>query len=159
MKKTLAVMLSALLVLLCSAGCDYKKEKAFPSDEEIMSALSGYLGDAVLQDPAIYPSLNDFLSSNLGLSDKEVSDAVLYMGASNRNTTFFAMLTVVEGADHESIKSRLDSVMQGQVKTAEMGYTSGSTEYSIIEKGDKIFAVMHEDPDSYSEMLDYLNSL
>lgn len=35
----------------------------------------------------------------------------------------------------------------------------GSTAYSIIEKENKIFVIMHEDPESFAKMQTYLNNL
>ena len=158
MKKVVEILLTAIVIALCAVGCA-KEQKQFPSDEEIMKNISEYLDNAVYQDPAIFPSMNDFLEANLGLNDENVLDATLYMGAPNRNTTYFLMITKSENADTELILQRLERIMQAQVKTAEMGYISGYREYDIIEKENKIFAIMHEDQQNYSDMRTYLNSL
>lgn len=157
--RKICALLAAAFIILSAAGCSKEQPKPFPTDDEIMSNISAYLGSAVLIDPAIYPSKNDFLKANLGLGEENVSNVILYMGAPNQNTTYFVMITKAKNADSKVITDKLESIMQGCVKTAEMGYISGYTEYSIIEKGDKIFAIMHESPEGYSKMLDYLNSL
>lgn len=157
MKKTSGLLLAIFLALL-AVGCAEKKN-TLPAGEEILEHVSPYLEDTVFMDPATYSSLNDFLNAYLGLSEKEVSEAVLYMGAPHQNTTFFLMLTKAADADSGLILEKLESIMQDQVHTAEMGYMSGYTKYAIIEKGDKVFAIMHEDPEIFSELQSYLNSL
>lgn len=69
------------------------------------------------------------------------------------------MADKAENADSKKIIDALNSCLQNHVKTAEMGYTAGYTEYAVIEKGDKIFAVMHEDAEKFNEITAYLSSL
>lgn len=157
MKKAIPIALVVVIIVAVVVGVCLRKEP-FPSDEEIMEHMTAYLENTVFQDPASYPSLNDFISANFGMSDKEFSQLTLYMGAPNQNTTFFLMATKADGADTALIKEKLENRMQSAVKTAEMGYMSGYTGYSIQEKGDKIFAVMHEDAGKYNEIQAYLNS-
>ncbi len=78
MKKTSGLLLAIFLALL-AVGCAEKKN-TLPAGEEILEHVSPYLEDTVFMDPATYSSLNDFLNAYLGLSEKEVSEAVLYMG-------------------------------------------------------------------------------
>lgn len=157
--KKIAALFAAAFIMLSLSGCLKEQQKSFPTDDEIMGNIMEYLDSAVLIDPAIYPSKNDFLKANLGLGEEIVSNAVIYMGAPNQNTTYFMMITKAEGADSKVITDKLQSIMQSHIKTAEMGYMSGYTEYSIIEKGSKVFVIMHESPEDYSKMRDYLNSL
>lgn len=87
MKKFVSILLSLIVVAVSLSGC--AGQTALPADDEIMEAMSPYLTNAVLQDPSAYPSLNDFLTANFGLSDSDIADAVFYLGAPNQNTTFF----------------------------------------------------------------------
>ena len=113
----------------------------------------------MFQDPAVYPSFGDFLSANLGMSEDDVSAAVLYMGAPNQNTTFFLMITPTAEADTDAILEKVESKMESQVQTAEMGYMTGYQEYAIIQAQGRIFAIMHEDADQFAEMKAYLEGL
>ena len=45
------------------------------------------------------------------------------------------------------------------VNTAEMGYTQGYREYSIVEKGERVFLVMQQDPEQYNELVALLENL
>ncbi len=159
MKKIFAALFLVLTFMFCAVACSKEEQKPFPSDEEIMDEMAVYLEDSVFMDPAVYASMNDFLNANFGLGTDNVSDAVLYMGAPNQNTTFFLMLTKAENADTQFILDMLERKMDGQVRTAEMGYMMGSTAYAIIEKENKIFVIMHEDPESFAKMQTYLNNL
>ncbi len=156
MKKFIALLLIFTLVF---AGCSGKEEKTFPTDEEIMEKMTPYLTNAQEQDPSLYPSYDDFLKANLGIGEDQVTDAVLYMGAPNQNTTFFLMLTKAESGDTDTIIQALENKAVSMVETASMGYTQGYTEYKIIDKGEKIFLVMHEDQKSFEEMVEWLESL
>lgn len=127
--------------------------------EEILEAVSPYLENAEYQDPAAYPPQEDFLLANLGLSEADVSDVVLYLGAPNQNTTFFLMLSVAPGGSRETVLEKIEARMQAHVHTAEMGYMEGYREYSVIETDPWIFAVMQEDPQKYEELIAFLSSL
>lgn len=157
MKKILLGLCSVLCLSLVMGGCS--KHPELPSDEEIVEEMSIYLENTVYQDASLYPSQNDFLSANFGLTQEDVADVVLYMGQPNQSTTFFLILTKTEKADSELILEKLETKMQGLVKTAEMGYIQGYTDYSIIEKDNKVFAIMHEEADSFMKMQEYINSL
>ena len=160
MKRNFAITCITALLVLFSVGCSQKAdEKTMPTDQEIVEALSDCLEDTVYQDPAAYPSLNDFLQANLGLTEQDVSDAVLYMGAPNQNTTFFLILTKTEDGDTQQILEKLENKMKAQVETAEMGYMTGYTEYDIIEKENKIFAIMNQDAEKFTQMQTYCNEL
>ena len=156
MKKIIAVLTAALLTFTF-AGCAEKE--TFPTNEEIMNNVTPYLENAEYQDPELYASFDEFLSANLGLSEKDVQDAVLYMGAPKQNTTFFLMLTKTADADNEKIMSKLESKMESQLKTASQGYITGYTEYSIIEKENKVFVIMHENSEDFKKLQEYINSL
>ena len=156
MKKLIALLLTFTFLF---AGCAGKEEKTFPTDEEIMEKMTPYLTNAQEQDASLYPSYDDFLKANLGLGEDQISNAILYMGAPNQNTTFFLMLTKAEGADTETITQALENKAASMVETASMGYTQGYTEYKIIDKGEKMFLVMHEDQKSFEEMVEWLESL
>ena len=156
MKKMISLLLSFTFIF---AGCSTTEEKTFPTDEEILEKMTPYLTNAQEQDPALYPSYDDFLKANLGFGEDQVSDAVLYMGAPNQNTTFFLMLTMAEGADLDFITEKLEAKAVSMVETASMGYAQGCTDYKIIQKGEKIFLVMHEDQSSLEEMVQWLESL
>ena len=136
-----------------------QSEEAQVTDEDILEDVAPYLENAVFQDPSNYPTMNDFLLANLGLDQTNVANAVLYMGAPNGNTTFFLMLTKAQDGDTDQILEKLESKMQSLVETSKQGYTQGYQEYAIIEKEDRIFAVMHEDAGQYEELVAYLNLL
>ena len=145
------ILIAALAVLLVLGGC--AKEPAALTDEEILQKVEPYLEGAVYQDPAAYPSLDDFLKANLGLDTQQVESVTLYMGAPNQITTFFLMLTKAEGADDQTILDALEQKMQAQAETAKMGYMQGSYAYTVLHKGDRFFAVMHQDPEQYEELV------
>lgn len=146
--------------IVSSSEADSSSDEADElTDEEILEQVKPYLEDMVYQDPALYPSMNDFLSANLGLTQEEAASAVLYMGAPNQNTGYFLMLTKAENADTNSILEKLNSTAEGQVHTAEMGYTQGYTGYEIIDKDTRIFLVMHPDADRFNELVDLLENL
>ena len=176
MKKTILFALSLLTVLCMMSGCSRqestdtsgqtvssesteKETAAFPSDEEIIEEMSPYLENAQKQEIESAGSLEDFLLNNLGLETDGITDAVLYLGMPNQNTTYFLMLTLDDSADREAINQKVEEQLKGWQKTAEMGYVSGYTEYKIIEKQDKLFAVMHEKQDSFEKMCEYLEDL
>lgn len=69
------------------------------------------------------------------------------------------MLTKAESGDTDTIIQALENKAVSMVETASMGYTQGYTEYKIIDKGEKIFLVMHEDQKSFEEMVEWLESL
>lgn len=105
-----------------------------------MEKMTPYLTNAQEQDPSLYPSYDDFLKANLGIGEDQVTDAVLYMGAPNQNTTFFLMLTKAENGDTDTIIQALENKAVSMVETASMGYTQGYTEYKIIEQRRKDFS-------------------
>lgn len=157
MKKILLGLCSVLCLSLVLSGC--AKHTKLPSDEEIVEEMSIYLENTVYQDASLYPSENDFIKANFGLTQEDVADVVLYMGQPNQNTTFFSIITKTENADSELILEKLEAKMQGLIETAEIGYIQGYTEYSIIEKDNKVFALMHEDVNSFMKMKEYINGL
>ncbi len=176
MKKTILFTLSLMTVLCMMSGCSRqestdtsgqtvslesteKETAAFPSDEEIIEEMSPYLENAQKQEIESAGSLEDFLLNNLGLEADGIEDAVLYLGMPNQNTTYFLMLTLDDSADRENINQKVEEQLKAWQKTAEMGYVSGYTEYKIIEKQDKLFAVMHEKQDSFEKMCEYLEDL
>ena len=59
----------------------------------------------------------------------------------------------------EEILEKVESKMESQVQTAEMGYMTGYQEYAIIQAQGRIFAIMHEDADQFAEMKAYLEGL
>lgn len=145
-----------LLFTLLLSGCSSKdKDIAFPSDSEILQKVTPYLSDTVKQDL----SQDIFLEANLGLTSDDVLNPVLYMGMPNQNTTYFCMFTLVEKSHIQEVKEHLTLIMENWVDSAEQGYLSGSSAYEIIQKGDKIFVIMHEDANSFNELVAYINSL
>lgn len=156
MKKINGFLIGLVCLLTFLSGCN---KAALPSNEEIMEFVEPYLDEAIYQEPSLYPSMNDYLMANFGLSEEEVIDPVYYTGQPNQNTTFFVVLTKTENADSQKILEKLDQRMLGQVTTAEMGYMQGNTDYSIIEKGNRIFIIMHEDEEKYRELVAYFNEL
>lgn len=177
MKKTILFALSLLTVVGLLSGCSKqestdtsgettpssesseKETASFPSSEEILEEMSPYLENAQKQEIEAAGSLDDFLLNNLGLETDGIKDAVLYLGMPNQNTTYFLMLTLEDSADRENINQKIEEQLKAWQKTAEMGYVSGYTEYKIIEKQDKLFAVMHEKQDSFEKMCEYLEDL
>lgn len=146
MKKLLAALLaSALLLTGCTGGTSPEGSstasgeesstvsQAPLTDEDILAEAEPYLEDTVWQDPSAYASMDEFLSSNLGLDSTQVAAVTIYMGAPNQNTSFFLMLTPTEEADPEVIREKLENKAEGMVTTAEMGYTQGYAGYKIIE--------------------------
>lgn len=129
------------------------------TDEEILELVAPYLEDLVYQDPALYPSQNDFLMANLGLDETNVSAATLYMGAPNQNTGYFLMLTPTEDADKATILDKLESQGEAMANTAAQGYTQGYAEYSVIESAGRIFLVMQADAGDYNDLVALLSQL
>lgn len=127
----------------------------FPTDEEILTEVTPYLANAEQQDV----STDDTLKANMGFGSEVFTNPVLYMGMPKGNTTYFFMADLTETADKTIVKEKLDTILQGWVKTSEQGYVVGGTDYSIIEKGNKIFAVMHEESNSFQKLTAYLNGL
>ena len=136
-----------------------QEESSASEDDKIMEEVLPYLENTQKQDPANYSSMEEFLMANFGLGEADIADAQLYMGAPNGNTTYFAMLTPTPDADTELIREKLENNLKGWVETSQQGYTQGYTEYSVIESGGKIFAVMHEDAKQYQKLTAYLESL
>lgn len=58
-----------------------------------------------------------------------------------------------------ALPEKLEAKAVSMVETASMGYAQGCTDYKIIQKGEKIFLVMHEDQSSLEEMVQWLESL
>ena len=77
------------------------------TDEDILELVTPYLENMDYQDPSLYPSMNEFYLANLGLDEKDIASAVLYMGAPQQNTGFFLMLTKTEHADSDRILEKL----------------------------------------------------
>lgn len=155
MKKALLFMMSVFM-LVTIVGCDSKNQSvAFPSDEEIMEVISPYLGNALPQDVAEEAGL----LANLGLTNQDLIDPVLYMGMPNQNTTYFCMATFTEGADRENVTTKLNTILKGWTQTSEQGYIQGNLDYEVIVKKDKVFAIMHENLADFQAMQEYLNSL
>ena len=131
------------------------QESTFPSDQEILDEITPLLSNAVEQDL----SIPDALEMNVGIDSETISDPVLYLGMPNQNTTFFFMGTLSAEADEDAVKTQLESILEGWVKTCEQGYISGATDHTVIQKGNKVFAVMHQDAESYRQIVSYLDGL
>lgn len=177
-KRILAIMCIASLVLL--VGCGSKEaplpspsddetsftsdeettfptdnENIFPSDDEIIENMAPYLDSTEEQDV----STDEWLKANLGLTSADVTDSRYIIGMPYQNTTNFFMGTFTEDADIEKITAQLEDVMKNWVDSCERGYSEGFTEYKIIVKQDKIFAIMNKDQENLDLMSQYLNSL
>lgn len=135
------------------------EEEETLTDEEILELVAPYLEDLVYQDPALYPSENDFLMANLGLDETNVSAVTLYMGAPNQNTGYFLMLTPTEDADKAAILDQLERQGEAMANTAAQGYTQGYAEYSVIEGAGRIFLVMQADAGNYNDLVALLSEL
>ena len=138
-----------------SSESSSSQESTFPSDQEILDEITPLLENSTEQDF----SSPDALERNIGIDSDAMSDCVLYLGMPNQNTTFFFMGTLAPDADVDDIKAQLESTLDGWVKTSEQGYISGATDHTVIQKGNKIFAVMHQDAESYRQIVSYLDGL
>lgn len=160
MKKRVVLVLGAALLLIGAllSGCSGDTKNTV-TDEEILKQVEPYLTDAVQQTAEGYDSEDAFLKANLGLGSSTLEDVVLYMGMPNQNTTYFLMAHLADGAEAAVAKEKLEQILQGFAQTAEMGYISGNTEYTVLEAADRIFAVMHADAASYAAIVEYLEQL
>lgn len=159
MKKILFCILFGLLFVGCS------KEKADSSVNTnltsiaVLEKISPYLENLEYQDPKAYKSPNDFYKANQGLEETQVESAVLYMGAPNRNTGYFLMLTKKPETDSDLVLEKLKNISTGWIKTAEQGYLEGNRDFSVIQKGNVFFLVSHYDPEKYTELVELLENL
>lgn len=166
-----AVVALALLAAGCAGEPAAQEEGAPPvSDvqqpsgeeatfEEVLQLVEPHLEGALLQEAEAYPSEDAFWQANLGLDEGSVAQGVLYLGAPNQNTTFFALLRKTPEADAQQMLGQLESRLQAHVETAEMGYMQGNREYTVVQKGDLLVAWMHEDPAQYEEVAEALAAL
>ena len=69
------------------------------------------------------------------------------------------MLTPAKDADLESIEASLEAKGDSMAKTAQMGYTQGYSEYSVLQTQGRFFLVMQADADRYDELVQLLSEL
>lgn len=156
MKNITATILTVILLTVTLGACSpTKTKKSLPTQQQIMHNVMPYIANT--QEVDI--SSEDTLQANLGLTKEQVADGVLYMGMPNQNTTYFAMISVKENADKESIKLQLNAVLESWVKSAEQGYYEGYRGYKVIEKQTMMFAIMNENQENFDLLTGYLDAL
>ena len=158
MRTSLKLFPALIMAVILTVGCASSNSKTL-SDEEILEKVSPYLEQLVYQDPASYASLDDFLRANLGLDTTTVESVTLYLGDPIQNTGCFLMLTPAKDADLESIEASLEAKGDSMAKAAQMGYTQGYSEYSVLQTQGRFFLVMQADADRYDELVQLLSEL
>lgn len=142
------LFIASLFISLLFTGCSKPADKQINILDEIVPELD----NAQKQDV----TTEENLKANVGLTFDDVKDPVLYLGAVNQNTTFFFMATLQEDSDQQKISDQLTQVMEGWVNTANQGYISGNTEYSLIIHEDKIYGIMHQDASTYQKIIEII---
>lgn len=159
MKKIIVFILFVLIFAGCSKDKTASSGNTNLTSREVLKKVSPYLENLEYQDPKSYKSINDFYKANLGLEETQVESAVLYMGAPNRNTGYFLMLTKKPETDSDLVLEKLKNISTGWIKTAEQGYLEGNRNFSVIQKGNVFFLVSHYDPGKYTELVELLENL
>ncbi len=159
MKKIIVFILFVLVFAGCSKDKTASSGNTNLTSIAVLEKVSPYLENLEYQDPKSYKSINDFYKANLGLEETQVESAVLYMGAPNRNTGYFLMLTKKPETDSDLVLEKLKNISTGWIKTAEQGYLEGNRDFAVIQKGNVFFLVSHYDPEKYTELVELLENL
>lgn len=159
MKKIIVIILFVLIFAGCSKDKTASSGNTNLTSIAVLEKVSPYLENLEYQDPKAYKSINDFYKANLGLEETQVESAVLYMGAPNRNTGYFLMLTKKPETDSDLVLEKLKNISTGWIKTAEQGYLEGNRDFAVIQKGNVFFLVSHYDPEKYTELVELLENL
>ena len=62
-------------------------------------------------------------------------------------------------ADRQQMAGQPGRRLQAQVSTAQMGVITGYTHYAVVDTGTWLFALMHEDAHSFTQLKAYWEAL
>ena len=154
MKKSLCRVLLCLGACLGLLGCSPGEDRPLLPDNEIVEAVLPYLDGVQEQEEGAA-----YLEDTLGISPDQVSHFVLYTGDASQTTTFFLILTLKDSGGLAGAAENVEQFLQERANAAQQGDLSGCGLYALLPKGNKLFAIMHQDEKTYRELVGYISDL